>query len=141
MDIDDLGSVTISVVTATCNCAADLRGLCREPARPNRPEFRMGDRRRRFLDRTLELLRSIDDIKLVISSQEDFGIYDALNRALCVASGSYYLVAGADDRFANDAIANFRMAVEQHRTDLVVANVDVRQASFYNQEMALVDCR
>jgi hypothetical protein len=69
----------------------------------------------------LALLESIADIDHVISSQPDFGIYDALNRAIKLASGEYYIVAGADDQLDRDAIANFRQAIESSGADIVAA--------------------
>jgi hypothetical protein len=71
----------------------------------------------------MELLRSVSDIDIVVCSQPDFGIYDALNRALRIAAGSYYIVAGADDCFYADAIANFRSAIQRSAADIVVARV------------------
>ena len=124
MGIDGLRSVTISIVTATYNCATELQNLSESLRSQSDRNFEWVVADGNSADGTLELLRSIDDIQVVITSQADFGIYDALNRAIRLASGTYYLVAGADDRFAKDAIANFRSAIERHRTDLVVANVE-----------------
>jgi glycosyltransferase involved in cell wall biosynthesis len=124
VDVGEQGPVIISIVTATYNCAAELRNLADSLRAQSDRNFEWVVADGNSADGTLELLRSFDDIKVVISSHADFGIYDALNRAIRLASGSYYLVAGADDRFANDAVANFRSAIEQHRTDLVVANVE-----------------
>lgn len=78
-------------------------------------------------DGTLELLQSVADINIVISSQPDFGIYDALNRAIKISSGEYYIVSGADDIFYDDAIANFHRAIDQHGADIIVANAMYRQ--------------
>ncbi len=73
-------------------------------------------------DGTLELLRSVTDLNIVISSQEDCGIYDALNRAIGISSGEYYIVCGADDFFYNDAIENYRAAILQTHVDMIAAN-------------------
>ena len=115
--------VTISIVTATHDCAVELPGLVSSLRAQSDRNFEWVVADAASSDGTLDLLRSISDIRVVISSQPDFGIYDALNRALRSASGSYYIVAGADDRFASDAIANFRSAIERHGTDIVAASV------------------
>ena len=73
-------------------------------------------------DETLALLQSVDDLNVSISSQPDFGIYDALNRAIRLSAGEYYIVAGADDCFYRDAIANFRQAILNSNADIVAAN-------------------
>jgi glycosyltransferase involved in cell wall biosynthesis len=123
VDISEHRPVTISIVTATYNCAAELPSLIDSLRSQSDRDFEWVVSDGASTDGTLELLRSITDFRVTISSQPDFGIYDALNRAVRMASGDYYLVAGADDRFAADAIANFRSAILRHRTDLVVANV------------------
>jgi len=123
LDSAERDPVTISVVTATHDCAVELPNLIDSLRAQSDRDFEWVVADGASSDRTLELLRAISDIRMVISSQPDFGIYDALNRALNSASGRYYIVAGADDRFASDAIANFRRAIEQHRADVVAANV------------------
>jgi glycosyltransferase involved in cell wall biosynthesis len=71
-------------------------------------------------DGTVEVLRASGAV-FVLSSQEDFGIYDALNRAIRLSTGDYYIVAGADDVFHVDAIANYRREILASRADIVVA--------------------
>ena len=73
-------------------------------------------------DGTLELLRSDTGLNIVISSQPDFGIYDALNRAIKISSGEYYIVAGGDDIFYADAIENYRAAILQSHADIIAAS-------------------
>jgi glycosyltransferase involved in cell wall biosynthesis len=75
-------------------------------------------------DGTLDLLASASDLNPYISSQPDFGIYDALNRAVKCAATDYYLVVGSDDWLAPDAIENFRSAaVEFNKPDLIAAAI------------------
>lgn len=112
----------ISIVTATRNAANHLPKLIESLRKQTDKDFEWVVADGASTDGTLELLQSITDIKIVISSQPDFGIYDALNRAITIASGEYYIVSGADDFFYDDAIANFHRAVEKHHADIIVAN-------------------
>lgn len=112
---------TISIVTATFNAAAELPGLIESLRRQTDRDFQWVIADGASADGTLALLQSITDLDVVISSQPDFGIYDALNRAIKLASGEYYIVAGADDHFDRDAIANFRRAIERTGADIVAA--------------------
>lgn len=41
-------------------------------------------------------------------SEPDFGIYNALNKAIKLSRGEYYLVAGADDVLESTAVANYK---------------------------------
>ena len=112
----------ISIVTATCNAANHLPKLIESLRRQTDKDFEWVIADGASTDGTLELLQSITDINIVISSQPDFGIYDALNRAIKISSGEYYIVSGADDCFYDDAIANFRRAIDRYGADIIVAN-------------------
>lgn len=113
---------TISVITATYNAATHLPKLIESLRGQTDRDFEWVVADGASDDGTLELLRSVTDLNIVISSQADFGIYDALNRAIRISSGEYYIVSGADDFFYCDAIANFRHAIEHSRADIIVAN-------------------
>jgi len=54
-------------------------------------------------------------------SEPDFGIYDAMNKALQMATGEYYLVLGADDRLNPDVIAQYRNHARQSDADIITA--------------------
>ncbi len=112
---------TISVVTATRNAAAHLPRLIESLRRQTDKDFEWVVADGASSDGTVALLQSVGDLKVVISSQPDFGIYDALNRAIQLASGDYYIVAGADDVFEADAIANYRRAIEHSNADIIAA--------------------
>lgn len=74
-------------------------------------------------DGTLALLSRVNDIPLVVDTQPDFGIYDALNRAIKKSSGDYYIVAGCDDVFHEDAIKNFLYYIEKLNPRILSAKV------------------
>lgn len=111
----------ISIVTATYNASAHLPRLIESLRRQKDRDFQWVVADGASTDGTLELLRSVKDIDILVSSQPDFGIYDALNRAIRLSSGDYYIVAGADDRFDENAIADFRLAIENSGADIVAA--------------------
>ena len=112
----------ISIVTATYNAAEYLPKLIKSLRDQTDKDFEWVVADGASTDGTLALLQAVSDIDLVISSQPDFGIYDALNRAIKLSSGEYYVVVGADDFFYDTAIANFRRAIEQSSADIVAAN-------------------
>jgi len=120
------GSVPFSVVTATCNAVEHLPNLIESLREQTDRDFEWVVADGASDDGTLELLNTITDLNITISSQPDFGIYDALNRAIRMSSGEYYIVAGADDIFDIDAISNFRRAIDKSSADIVVANARYR---------------
>ncbi len=78
-------------------------------------------------DNTLNTINKYQDMIDYFLSEEDFGIYDAMNKALKLIQGEYYLVLGADDYLYPNAIFEI---VNEHLTqndeiDFVVASVDV----------------
>ena len=111
----------ISVVTATYNAGRHLPRLIESLRNQSDKDFQWVVADGASTDSTVELLKSISDLDILISSQADFGIYDALNRAIRISSGDYYIVAGADDFFYDDAIANYRRAINQSEADIIAA--------------------
>ena len=59
-------------------------------------------------DKTLSLLKSCDDLKLRVMVFDDFGIYDALNKAINTIYEGYYLVLGSDDVISSNAIEMYK---------------------------------
>lgn len=113
---------TISVITATFNASSHLPSLIDSLQNQTDKNFQWVVADGASSDGTLELLQSIDGLNIEISSQVDFGIYDALNRAIKISSGEYYIICGADDFFYEDAIQKFRSAIEHSKADIIVAN-------------------
>jgi glycosyltransferase involved in cell wall biosynthesis len=119
---------TISVITATYNAVSHLPKLIDSLRQQTDRDFEWVVADGASTDGTLELLKSVGDIDVVISSQEDFGIYDALNRAVKMAAGDYYIVSGADDCFYPDAIESFRLAIDQSGADMIVGGATYENA-------------
>jgi hypothetical protein len=120
------GQVTISVVTATYNAVAQLPRLIASLRAQTDKDFEWVVADGGSTDGTLVLLKNTTGLKVVISSQPDCGIYDALNRAIRMSSGEYYVVIGADDQFSSNAIADFRKTALESGADIVAARVTSR---------------
>ncbi len=116
----------ISVITATWNAERCLPRLISSLQNQTDGDFKWVVADGGSTDGTLTLLNGAHGLNLHVSSQADFGIYDALNRAIESVPSGYYLVVGADDWLAPDAIENFRrIAVAAREPDLVAAAVRV----------------
>ncbi|MFA7438315.1 glycosyltransferase [Castellaniella sp.] len=111
-----------TVVTATFNVAAVLPDLIASLQAQTDPDFEWVVADGASTDDTLmyleEAARTLD---VRVDSRRDFGIYDALNRAIRMARGQYYLVVGADDQLDPNAIRYFREACARTGADLVAA--------------------
>ena len=115
----------LSVITATYNAVEHLPKLIESLRNQEDKEFEWVVADGASTDGTLELLQSIKDLNIKISSQEDFGIYDALNRAIKVSSGEFYLVVGADDLLYPNAICDYKQAIEEG-VDIITAPIEFK---------------
>ncbi|MDM7325708.1 MAG: glycosyltransferase [Thermosynechococcus sp. Uc] len=114
---------SLSIITATYNAESYLPNLIASLAAQTDPDFEWVVADGNSTDQTLELIdRAKSQLKTVkVDSRPDFGIYDALNRAVKLASGDYYVVVGADDVLFPEAVANYKRACGETRADLVTA--------------------
>ncbi len=117
--------ITISIVTATFNAAGHLPRLIASLRAQTDKAFEWVVSDGASTDSTIDLLSDIYDLNIVLDSRPDFGIYDALNRAIKLSKGEYYLVLGADDMIYPDTISSFRRIIETSTADLITARVFV----------------
>lgn len=97
----------ISIITATFNAANDLPELIESLRAQTYKNFEWVVADGGSTDGTLDILNNARDLDIALSSQPDFGIYDALNRAIKASKGDYYVVIGADDVFEPDTVERF----------------------------------
>ncbi|MBU4524541.1 MAG: glycosyltransferase [Desulfomicrobium sp.] len=121
----EIKPLAISIITATYNVALDLPRLIDSLRNQANKNFEWIVADGGSTDETLEILNQVEDLNLIVDSEVDFGIYDALNRAIKSCSGDYYLVLGADDVLYPNSIEYFYSIIkEQNFPDLIVANVE-----------------
>ena len=113
----------ISIVTATYNAADHLPRLIASLRAQTDRAFEWVVSDGASTDKTIELLSDIYDLNIVLDSRPDFGIYDALNRAIELSKGEYYLVLGADDMIYPDTISSFRRIIDTSDADLITAQI------------------
>ena len=74
-------------------------------------------------DSTLEMLSIPRNFPLNFVSQFEKSQCDALNRAIDMSKGDYFLIVGCDDFLSVDAISNFKSEIKNFPVDLLVAKV------------------
>ena len=116
----------IAILTATFNNALIIQKLIESLIAQTDQDFAWIVADGASLDGTRELLEQHQDrfTHLAIDSRPDFGIYDALNRAISISNCDYYIVAGADDYFLPNAISDYKDAIKASSADLIVANIE-----------------
>jgi len=97
----------ISIITATFNAEKHLPFLIKSLQAQTNKNFEWVVADGGSTDSTLEILKNAEGLNVSLTSQPDFGIYDALNRAVKLSKGDYYIVIGADDEFEPTTIENF----------------------------------
>lgn len=115
---------SITVITVTYNARSVLPGLIESLRVQTDREFEWVVVDGASTDGTVELLKGAVDVVSQFLSERDCGIYDAMNKAVGLASGNYYVVCGADDRLSPTAIADYRKAAMQTSADIISACVD-----------------
>lgn len=122
---------TISVITATYNAAKVLPSLIESLRAQSDRGFEWIVVDGASTDGTIDILKSTGDVVSRWISEPDFGIYDALNKAVRLATGEYYLVVGADDILNTGAIANYRNEAATSGADVVTTPVMVNGRTIY----------
>ena len=114
----------ISIITATFNVETIIPALITSLKNQSDSNFEWVVADGGSSDRTIELLtQAANDMNVVIDSRADFGIYDALNRAIHLSAGDFYLVMGADDTLYPDAVANLRKHAIDTNADIITAKI------------------
>src|SRR5574343_103309 len=88
------GKPSISIITVTFNAAAHLPTLIDSLRNQSDRGFEWIVVDGASTDKTVDLLEASGIVTTWIS-EPDFGIYDALNKAIRLSTGEYYLVLGA----------------------------------------------
>lgn len=120
---------SISVITAVYNAESVLPALIASLRAQTDRGFEWVVVDGGSTDGSLDLLNSTRDVVSHVISERDFGIYDALNKGIRIASGDYYLVIGADDVLAPHAIELYREALLAERDGVDIVTAKVRSES------------
>lgn len=125
--MDNGSPATLSIITATHNAAKALPQLISSLEKQTDKDFEWIVADGASTDETLQLIATLQasssEFHIQLDSRPDFGIYDALNRGVAMASGEYYLVMGADDQLAPDAVQRYKEACSKSNADFVTAKV------------------
>lgn len=113
----------LSIITATWNAENFLPRAIKSLEKQTDKDFEWIISDGSSTDSTLEILKKVEGINIKIISQEDFGIYDALNRGIKNCNGEFYLVIGADDELYPNAVKDYKEAIEDD-VDIVTAWID-----------------
>lgn len=119
----------ISIITATFNAENDLPKLIESLRAQTSSQFRWIVVDGGSTDDTLQIINQNRDLVAKLIVGQDFGIYDALNKAVNEVDTNYYLTLGADDRLNMNAVENFDKASQTCEADFISAMVRTTNGS------------
>lgn len=77
-------------------------------------------------DGTRNILERYDDRRVRVVSEQDAGIYDAMNKGIALATGEYLYLLNSDDYFANENVLKLLDNVYKSRpTSFLCGNIDI----------------
>lgn len=103
----------LAIITATFNAANHLPALMASLHAQTCKNFEWVIADGNSTDGTVELLKNCNDLTISLVSEHDFGIYDAMNKAIKRCTADYYLVVGSDDILAEKAVEHIVRALKE----------------------------
>jgi glycosyltransferase involved in cell wall biosynthesis len=98
---------SITLITATLNCESNISQLIDSLEKQTDPNFFWLVIDANSVDNTVNLVKKSKVNKKIIV-EDDFGVYDAFNKAIKIITTDFYIVCGSDDKFYPDAVSIFR---------------------------------
>lgn len=78
-------------------------------------------------DKTLEIIRGIDDNRIIVHSDKDKGIYDAMNKGIHYAQGEWLYFIGSDDYLYNkDVLQTLFQTLNKAKNHVLYGNVLIK---------------
>jgi glycosyltransferase involved in cell wall biosynthesis len=78
-------------------------------------------------DETLQICRAINDERIIINSEPDKGIYDAMNKGISLAKGEYLYFLGSDDTLFNqDVLQVISTEISKSKPQIIYGNVKMK---------------
>jgi len=127
-------SPSISLITVTFNAAKVLSNLVESIRQQTDHEFEWVVIDGASTDGTIDIIKSAKDVVTKFISEADFGIYDAINKGIKLATGDYYLVLGADDSLAPEGVELYRRAALETNADLITGAIELKHGIKYPKE-------
>jgi glycosyltransferase involved in cell wall biosynthesis len=116
-------SQLITIITATYNAAEHLPALAASLKAQTSKDFFWIIADGGSNDGTLSVIKEHHGIVSLLLEGPDFGVYDALNKAVAKVTTPYYLVVGSDDLLNPNAIELYTKAINISHADIISANV------------------
>lgn len=86
-------------------------------------------------DATKQIVEGINDNRVVFFSEPDEGVYDAMNKAVSRAKGSWLLFLGSDDTLYTDRVLEqMKVYLDKTDADMVYGNVKIAGSGSWGKD-------
>lgn len=120
------GKKTISIICATFNAENYLNDFLKCVASQDSNEFELIVVDGNSSDKTVDIIKSNENLISKYISENDEGIYDAWNKGIELSSGDWLAFVGADDKLASGFISVYLEAIKKSplNTDYLSSKVN-----------------
>jgi glycosyltransferase involved in cell wall biosynthesis len=119
--------VKISLITVSFNSAATIRDTFESVLAQSYNDYEYIVIDGLYKDATVDIIKEYEPRfsgKMRWISEKDFGLYDAMNKGIKMATGDVVGILNSDDFFTDSAVLeNVNQAFEQNQTDAVYGDV------------------
>lgn len=113
----------ISIITATLNAEDKIIPTIKSLENQTDKNFEWIISDGASIDNTVNIIKAVKNLNIKIISEPDFGLYDAINKAIKISCGDYYLVLGAGDLLEPNAIELYRKGACCTKASILSARV------------------
>ena len=115
-----MGTMFLSIITPTYNSQDKILFCINSVIKQNFEDYEHIIIDNNSTDRTLKLIKGINNKRIKIISEQDKGIYFAMNKGAKIASGQYLLFLNSDDFLIDDNFfENSYKILENNRYDII----------------------
>lgn len=133
--------MTISIIIPTYNASKTLSVALESVLKQTFADYEILVIDGLSTDNTIDIAKCYNDERIKIISEKDSGIYDAMNKGICLAKGEWLYFLGSDDRiFDNKVLENIQQAILKNNCDVIYGDVfSTRFNGRYNGEFTSVE--
>jgi len=122
---------SISIIIPTYNSAKTLKACLNSILRQKYADFEILIIDGFSADETLFIAQSFNDQRIIIISEKDKGIYDAMNKGIDLAKGKWFYFLGSDDSLQNPNVLNeVKFAINRNPKSLFLYGDVLTSANF-----------
>jgi glycosyltransferase involved in cell wall biosynthesis len=116
-----------SIIIATYNCADKLPNAIASILLQLFQEYEIIILDGLSTDNTVEIANKFDDRRVVVLSEKDLGVYDAMNKGILKSRGEWIYFLGADDNLYNEQVLQtISNETKSHLAPVIYGNVNMR---------------